>query len=403
MPTNEIDLELNILNLMLNETKQSYIIENLDKRYFKDYINSTIFEYAKEIYYNGNFVDLVLLGETINNNSINERLIEITEVYPLTVNCEKYCKMLADRYFDELIKGAKNKKDIKKIEELKENLKFDDSKIRHISEGSDKFIEDYFEQSNSVVFTNIKKLDASLGSFMGGDYIALGGSTGTGKTSIALNLAKNLCEQNKTVLYFSLEMPLKQLQNRFVCMIKGLNALKYRTYGFNYEEMQLYQEGLSELKNWKLNVVCDYGLSCEKMKAYIRQQKKRELDFVIIDYLGLIQGYNNKSLYEKTTNISRNIKLIATELNIPILVLVQLNRSLKDRQDKTPVLSDIRESGAIEQDADFVLFAHRQGVYNKEVDPRMLELVIAKNRHGESNKIIKLLFDLQTQRISEID
>lgn len=399
--SNETNLELNILNLMLNETKQSYILENLDKIYFEDPVNSTIFECAKELYYNGNIVDVVLIGETLKNNDVNIRLIEITEVYPLTVNTEKYCKLLTDRYFDKLIKVAKNKSDLRKIEQLKENLRFEETKIKHISENSDKFEEIYVKRLESSVKTNILKLDKSIGSFLGGDYIALGGSTGTGKTSLALNIARQICMQDKTVLYFSLEMPLNQLQNRIVCMNKGLNALKYRTFGFNYNEIQLYKEGLEELKNWKLNVVCDYGLTCEKMKAYIRQQKKSKLDFVIIDYLGLLQGYGNKSLYEKTTNISRNIKLIATELNVPILVLVQLNRSMKDRQDKTPVLSDIRESGAIEQDADFVLFAHRKGIYNKDIDPRELELVIAKNRHGESDKIIKLYFDIETQRISD--
>lgn len=399
--SNEIDIELNVLNLMLNETKQSYVLENLDKRYFKDAINSAIFECAKELYYNGNFVDIVLIAETMQNNDVYVRLVDVTNIAPLTINTEKYCKMLADRYFDELIQQAKTKKDLKNISELKEKLKFNENKIRQIGEGVDKYIESYVKRAESALMTKINKIDKSIGSFMGGDYIALGGSTGTGKTSLALNIARQFCMQGKSVLYFSLEMPIEQLQNRVVCMNEGLNALKYRTFGFNYEEMQIYKEGLNKLKDMKLNVVCDYSLTCEKLKAYIRQQKKSELDFVIVDYLGLIQGYGNKSLYEKTTNISRNIKLIATELNIPILVLVQLNRGLKDRQDKTPVLSDIRESGAIEQDADFVLFAHRQGIYNKEIDPSELDLVIAKNRHGESNKSIKLYFDLATQRIKE--
>lgn len=397
----DIDLEINILKLMLNETKQSYIIENLDKKYFADSINSIIFDCAKQLYYNDNFVDLVLLKETLQNNDVTIRLLDISEATPLSVQAEKFCEQLVNKYLDKLIKSAKNKNDIEKIIQLKESLKFEDTKIKHISEGLESFQDRYLQNAETAVFTGFKKLDNFVGSFMGGDYIALGGSTGTGKTSLALNLAAQFCQQDKSVLYFSLEMPLEQLQNRFVCMQNGLNALKYRTFGFNFNEMQLYKQGLEDLKQWKLNVVCDYNLTCEKMKKYIREQKKKELDFVIIDYLGLIQGYGNKSLYEKSTNISRNIKLIATELRIPILVLVQLNRSLKDRQDKTPILSDIRESGAIEQDADFVLFAHRQGVYDKQIDPRVLELVIAKNRHGESNKIVKLFFDTETQRIQE--
>ena len=114
-----------------------------------------------------------------------------------------------------------------------------------------------------------------------------------------------------------------------------------------------------------------------------------------------MQGNNNKSLYEKSTIISRNIKLIATEMNVPILVLVQLNRDIKNRDDKRPKLSDIRESGAIEQDADMVLFAHREAVYNNNANANELEIIIAKNRHGSNNKIVKLNFDLTTQNISE--
>ncbi len=399
----DIDLEINILNLMLNETKQSYIIENLDKKYFEDYLNQRIFDCAKQLYYNDQFVDLVLLKETLQSNDTTIRLLDISEVAPLSVQAEKFCVQLVNKYLNKLIKSAKNKKDIEEIIKLKESLKFEDTKIKHISEGIETFPDKYLQNAETAVNTGFKKLDTYIGSFMGGDYIALGGSTGTGKTSLALNLAAQFCLQEKSVLYFSLEMPLEQLQNRFVCMLNGLNALKYRNFGFNFEEMQLYKQGLEDLKQWKLNVVCDYNLTCEKMKKYIKEQKNKELDFVIIDYLGLIQGYGNKSLYEKSTNISRNIKLIATELKIPILVLVQLNRNLKERQDKTPVLSDIRESGAIEQDADFVLFAHREGIYDKDIDPKILQLIIAKNRHGESNKNIKLFFDINTQKIKEFD
>ena len=225
MSTNELDLEVNILNLMLNEQKQSYILENLDKRYFEDPINSVIFECAKELYYNGNIVDLVILRETLNNNDATIRLVDVTEVYPLSVNTEKYCKMLADKYFEKLIRGAKTKKDLKQIELLKESLKFEESKIKQIGENIENFEENYLKRAESALKTGFISLDSKIGSFMGGDYIALGGSTGTGKTSLALNLARQFCLQEKTVLYFSLEMPLQQIQNRLVCMNKGINAL----------------------------------------------------------------------------------------------------------------------------------------------------------------------------------
>ena len=149
-------------------------------------------------------------------------------------------------------------------------------------------------------------------------------------------------------------------------------------------------------------VLCDYNLTVEKLKVYAQEQKKTGLDFIIIDYLGLLNGYNNKGLYEKSTIISRKLKLLATELDIPILVLVQLNRSLKDRADKRPILSDIRESGAIEQDADYVLFAHREYVYTQDESMiNDLEILIAKNRHGLSDVCCNLHFNLETQEITD--
>ena len=208
--------------------------------------------------------------------------------------------------------------------------------------------------------------------------------------------------QNKNVLYFSLEVPLEQLQNRFVCMLQGLSSSKYRSFGFNLMEMQKYKEGLSTLNQWNLNVVKDYSLTVDKMRMYIEKQKNNGLDFVILDYLGLMQGFNNKSLYEKTTIISRQIKVMATDYDIPILALVQLNRDLKNRQNKRPILSDIRESGAIEQDADFILFVHRQGIYDSNINPRELDLIIAKNRHGQSNTTLRFDFNLSTQEIKEV-
>lgn len=223
----------------------------------------------------------------------------------------------------------------------------------------------------------------------------------THNTSIALNLSRMICLQGGKVLFCSLEMPIEQLRNRFNCINTGLDARKYRTCGFTAEELEKYKLGLSELDQWSLYILCDYNLTVEKLKAYATEQKKNfGLDFIVIDYLGLLSGYGNKSSYERVSALSRNIKVMATELNVPVLVLVQLNRDSKSRENKRPVLTDIRESGAIEQDADFVLFAYRDymfsGDYSKKDD---LEIIVAKNRHGISNVTCFLDFNLNTQEI----
>jgi replicative DNA helicase len=400
---NANDLELNILHILfMHKEKQSYIMEHLNKKFFSDPINSVIFEIARDLYFKGEEINAIVVSTISDNNEVMMRLAEIAvDVNALSPMTETYCKLLVEKYLKFLIKNAKTNDDLEEINSLKEKLDFQQIQIKHISDDVQDFEKRYNEKKETAIYSCYTPLDNYIGSFMGGDYIALGGSTGMGKSTIALNLARQFCMQDKTVLYFSLEMPLEQIQNRFVCMTMGLNAMKYRSFGFNLVEMQKYKEGLKHLKEWSLNVVTDYNLTCEKLKNYIKEQKKNGLDFVIIDYLGLMQGNNNKSLYEKSTIISRNIKLIATEMNVPILVLVQLNRDIKNRDDKRPKLSDIRESGAIEQDADMVLFAHREAVYNNNANANELEIIIAKNRHGSNNKIVKLNFDLTTQNISE--
>lgn len=399
----ELNIEYAVLNILLkNKNKQAFIFENTMSVFFDDMLNRTIYDLSLKMHNNCEEIDPVIIANVAKNSKISFRISEILlDNFAMSSLVDKYCKELFNTYIEKLIKQAKNQSDLRNIIELQNSFTFSEDRILHISDGVENFEKKYELKKEKAVFTLYENLDDCVGSFLGGDYIVLGGGTGTGKTSIALNIAKQLCLQDKHTLYFSLEMPLEQLQNRFVCMLQGLSANKYRSFGFNLVEMQKYKEGLAYLNQWNLNVVKDYNLTTDKMKTYIEKQKNKNLDFVIIDYLGLLQGYNNKSLYEKMTILSRQIKIMATEFNIPILVLVQLNRNLKDRNNKRPILSDIRESGAIEQDADFIMFAHREGIYDQNISPEALELIIAKNRHGTSNKILNFNFNLTSQLITE--
>jgi replicative DNA helicase len=399
-----LETENKILHILLqNQEQQNFLIENLESAFFEDAINSGIFKEAKKLYLKGEEIDVTIINENLKSASVSERMADIIlcDFVP-SVMAKKYAQKLFNNYLEKRIKASKSEKDFEEIKELKNSYLFREDKTLHISHNAQNFEQDYLKKKDSAIFTLYPDLDDCIGSFMGGDYIALGAATGMGKTSLALNIARRVCMQDRNVLYFSLEMPLEQLQNRFVCMNEELSARKYRNFGFNLVEMTKYIQGLNGLKDWSLYAVFDYNLTPEKMRMYIESQKKKGLDFVILDYLGLMSGYANKSNYERISLLSRNIKLLAGEFNVPILVLVQLNRDLKQRQDKRPVLSDIRESGAIEQDSDYVIFAHREGYYDRNKPQNELELIIAKNRHGETNKILKFDFDLSTQLIKEL-
>jgi replicative DNA helicase len=395
------DLEACLINVLLtHHDKQGYIFDNCEATFFKDAQLSRIFEIAASIYAQNGCATNVDVFE--KDRSLGDTISAvITQPIAYASMTSYYCKKLYERRLEALISEAKSENELEAVKEFKRKYATLDYKIKHISDGVEDFEEKYTKKQKNSVMTGYSALDEKIGSFMGGDFIALGGCTGMGKTAVALNIANMLCLQDKKVLYFSLEMTLEQLQNRFVCMVMGLDGRKFRSFGFNKQEMELYKTGLKGLKEWNLDVVCDFALTPEKMKIYAENQKRKGLDFIILDYLGLMSTSGNRSLYEKMTLLSRQVKLIATELEIPILVLVQLNREMKNRAEKRPVLSDIRESGAIEQDADYVLFAYRDWMYNPQASQNDIEIIIAKNRHGENNVIAKLDFDLKTQTIKD--
>lgn len=398
------EVEDNLLKLLLTKIElQKYILTNCEANFFENVLNKKIFKAAMDLYNEEKQVDNVSVYQQLGGKDINQRLAEIlTETLAYSFAVKRYCEILFNRYINKRIKAAESNKDFEIIKDLQQKYNFEENYIKAIGDDIKIFKERYTNRQNTMLLTGWDNLDNCIGSFCGGDYIALGGSTGTGKSSIALNIAKNLCMQDKSVLYCSLEMPLEQLQNRFNCMVTGLNAMKYRSCGFSKEELEIYEKGLKTLNQWRLSVVCDYSLTTDKLKMYALEKKKTGLDFIIIDYLGLLCDFPNKSLYERATAISRKIKIIATELDVPVLILVQLNRGMADRQDKRPRLSDIRESGAIEQDADFVMFAYRDYIYSYDTYKKNdLEIIIAKNRHGESNAICKFNYDLSSQSISQ--
>ena len=399
-------LEEKILYILLNNAnKQEFITTHCDKEFFKDELNKQIFELAKKLFQQNIIVDYTVICKNLkkeNYEKLTIKLVEISECFAPSVQAGLYCKLLFEDYINECLKDINSIKDIERINNLRNDYTFEEKNTNtHISANIDILLDGYSKDSTKAIFTYYVGLDEYIGSFMGGDYIVLGASTSMGKSTFALNIARNVCIQDKNVLYFSLEMPLEQIQNKFICMQEGLNASKYRSFGFNAIEWEKFKKGARQLEQWNLNVICDYGLTPEKMRNYM--EKQTNLDFVVLDYLGLMSGYSNKSLYEKTTYLSRNIKLLATEFNVPILCLSQLNRSSNRRneEDKRPKLSDLRESGAIEQDADIVLLLHREGYYKPTVPPSELEVWIAKNRHGQSNTFTKLYFDLSTQLIKE--
>ena len=200
----------------------------------------------------------------------------------------------------------------------------------------------------------------------------------------------------------SLEMPLKQLQNRIISSETGIDASKIRNFKMNDLEIQKYKKYIESEEFAKLQsieVCTEYNITVDKIR---RITEEIEPDIVFIDYLGLVSSEINGNSYERVSQVSRDIKLIALATNTPFIVLHQLNRIPAERKEKRPLLSDLRDSGKIEQDADFICFVYRDYYYNPDAPENRIEFILSKSRHGKGKAICEMKFDGATQSIKEI-
>jgi len=241
--------------------------------------------------------------------------------------------------------------------------------------------------------TGLNSLDRALSGLNNSDLILLAARPGMGKTSMALNILLNAGKRSgKKVAFFSLEMSREQLAMRLIsseCFVDNKKLLTGKLSDQDWENVAAAADSLS-----RSTIYIDDDSTITVADILAKCRRVENLGLVVIDYLQLMQSSGNKSRssgenrQQVVSDISRSLKLMAKELNVPVLCLSQLSRANESRTDKRPMLSDLRESGAIEQDADIVLFLYREGYYNKESEnPNLAECIIAKNRHGETGKL----------------
>ncbi len=255
----------------------------------------------------------------------------------------------------------------------------------------------------SGVRSGLIDLDRILNGFQKSDLILLAARPSMGKTALALNIAVNAARE-KVVAMFSLEMSKVQLGNRLLSTASGVNSQALNTGNFSDDDMDMLLDGLERLSKCKLYIDDTAGLNLMEMKSKARRIKhERGLDMVIIDYLQLMQGGRSENRQQEISEISRNLKAMARELEVPIIALSQLSRGVELRAEKKPQLSDLRESGSLEQDADIVMFLYRDEYYNREEsdNQNIAELIIAKNRNGPTTSV-HLHFDKETMRFNDL-
>ncbi|ADI28368.1 replicative DNA helicase [Geobacillus sp. GHH01] len=235
--------------------------------------------------------------------------------------------------------------------------------------------------------TGFTELDRMTSGFQRSDLIIVAARPSVGKTAFALNIAQNVATKtNENVAIFSLEMSAQQLVMRMLCAEGNINAQNLRTGKLTPEDWGKLTMAMGSLSNAGIYIDDTPSIRVSDIRAKCRRLKQESgLGMVVIDYLQLIQGSgrNRENRQQEVSEISRSLKALARELEVPVIALSQLSRSVEQRQDKRPMMSDLRESGSIEQDADIVAFLYRDDYYNKDSENKnIIEIIIAKQRNG---------------------
>ncbi|MEC9491248.1 replicative DNA helicase [Flexistipes sp.] len=379
-----------------------------------------IFKELMELAHNNKPLDIVTLVSSLNDKELTEKaggvdyISELVNIIPNSANIVHYANMVKDKALlraliefssDIAEKSYSYTGEISSLVDEAEKHIFSlaEFKLKNEVQPIGVVIKDTFEILESLygrneqitgIPTGFMDLDRLTNGLQKSDLIIVAGRPGMGKTAFAMNLALNTCSKyDRSAAVFSLEMSSGQLVQRLLSSEAKIESTKLRNGRLNNDEWQRLASVGSELNDLNLFLDDTPAISSMELRAKCRRLKREyDLDVVIVDYLQLMSGSRAESREQQISEISRALKALAKELNIPVIALSQLNRGVENRTDKRPVPSDLRESGAIEQDADLIMFLYRDEVYHQDTKlPGVAELIVAKHRNGPTDTI-KLAF-----------
>ncbi len=379
--------------------------------------NKLVFAAIVELFNENSAIDFVTVANRLGQNDTLdaiggiEYLRELATSVPTTRHITYYSNIIRDMsIMRNLIKCSEQISKIayeaseapEKVLERAEQLVFNVSSSKDggdISKISDILYDSYLElvenSQNSGGLTGLDtgfvELNKRTGGFHGGELILIAGRPGMGKSSFAVNIAEFASiSSGKTVALFNLEMPREQIVNRILCSQARVDSNKIRTGTVEADDWIKISEVLHRVEVAPMYIDDTASITVSQIRAKCRRlMAERGLDLIIIDHIQLMQGSRRTdNRQQEISEISRSLKMLAKDFDIPVLALSQLSRASKDRADKRPLLTDLRESGAIEQDADVVLMLYRDEYYNENTEtPGQAEVIIAKHRSGETGKV----------------
>ena len=420
IPPNDTEAEQAVIGSMLIDRDAVILaIETLKEDDFYREDNKAIYSAMLNLYNRAEPIDIITVKEELVSigkfEAVGglEYLAELPEKVPTTANVDKYIKIVEEKaILRSLIKvsneiitlGYDQTQEVENIMDEAEKKVFNVMQNRnqkgytHIKDILiDAFaeLEQLYNNKQQVtgVPTGFIELDYKTSGLHDSELIILAARPAMGKSAFALNIATNAAVRAKTpVAIFSLEMSKEQMTNRILCSEAMIDSNKLRTGKIEEDDWVKLVETLGPLSEAEIYIDDTPGISITEIRAKCRKLKlEKNIGMVIIDYLQLVQGTGNKrvgSREQEISEISRSLKILAKEINVPVIALSQLSRAAEQRPDHRPMLSDLRESGSIEQDADIVTFLYRDDYYNPDSENKNIaEVIIAKNRSGSTGTV----------------
>lgn len=434
IPPQNIDAEKSILGaVLIDEEVLADVSDKLQASDFYDKRHTLIFEAMMRLYEHHRPVDLLTLSDELTKKSELEiiggsaYLSELTNYVPTAANAATYAELVTQKAVRRrLIKASTDIAELGYNEnrEIGELLETAEAELFAVSDTSTKQDLVSLEQILTESFDRMEELHRDGGKLRGirtgwrdldnitaglqrSDLVIVAARPAMGKTTLVTNLAYNVAtKENKSVLFFSLEMSKEQLVDRMLADASGVDAWNIRTGNLSDADFEKLSHAMGEMAEAPIYIDDTPGVTVLEMRTKARREAHTHpLGLIIVDYLQLMQGSGRSdgNRVQEVSEISRGLKLIARELNVPVIALSQLSRSVETRNPQIPQLSDLRESGSIEQDADIVAFIYREAYYNPETDRQNItDLIIAKHRNGPVGKV-ELYFHPERLRFMSLD
>lgn len=430
-----LDAEKSLLGaVLIDEEIMADVSELVKANDFYDKSHATIYDGMLRLFEKHKPVDFLTLSDELKRKNELELiggsafLTELTNYVPSAANAASYADIVAQKAVRRrLIKAVSDINEMSFNEETEtqellsqaeaelfsvsdQSLKQDLTSIENILTDSFDRMEELNKSKGAIrgIRTGYRDLDDMTAGLQRSDLIILAARPAMGKTTLVTNLAYNVATiERKAVLFFSLEMSKEQLVDRMLADASGVDSWNIRTGNLTDEDFQKISDAMGEMAEAPIYIDDKPGLNVLELRTKARRiAHEQEIGLIVIDYLQLMQGSGRHAdnRVQEVSEISRGLKLVARELNVPVIALSQLSRSVESRTPPIPQLSDLRESGSIEQDADMVSFIYRPGYYepdNPDV-ANITELIIAKHRHGPVGRI-QLYFHPERLRFLSLD